>query len=350
VEYPRDVLIGDWLIQPGLNRASRADTTIHLRPQLVDVLMCLAHQAGRTVSRNELMDRVWPGQSVADSALPRCVAELRSALGDHAQTPGLIETIPKRGYRLIARVAPVDNGGSPASETRLEAAPQTSAVAAAVAATDPAIQNSPTQPRGARRLLWPLMTASLAVAVVVLVAFVYARPTSPKAELLPTKNTIAVSFANSTGDPAFDETVPMALAIQIEQPPAFRITPQRYIQDALLRMKQPANALVTPELALDLCDKLGTRAVLRCSITSVGREYVVGLEATGCESRQTIARAQQQAGSKEQVLEALSMAAGSLRLQLGESFAGYSHSEGAAPGWTPPWSGTKRAETMNSNK
>ena len=70
----------------------------------MDVLVCLASHAGQTVSRDALMEGVWPNQFVADTALARCVAELRQAFGDNAQTPVFIETIPKRGYRIVAPV------------------------------------------------------------------------------------------------------------------------------------------------------------------------------------------------------------------------------------------------------
>ena len=99
-------VLGDWLVQPDLNRLSRHGNALHVRPQLMDVLVCLAGASGRTVHRDEILRRVWPGQStVADSAIARCIAELRHALGDQATAPTHIETIHKRGYRVIAPVA-----------------------------------------------------------------------------------------------------------------------------------------------------------------------------------------------------------------------------------------------------
>jgi DNA-binding winged helix-turn-helix (wHTH) protein len=101
-----DFLLGDWLVQPDLNRLSRHGNAMQVRPQLMDVLVCLASAPNRTVHRDELLRRVWPGQStVADTAIARCIAELRHALGDQAAAPTHIETIHKRGYRVIAQVA-----------------------------------------------------------------------------------------------------------------------------------------------------------------------------------------------------------------------------------------------------
>jgi DNA-binding winged helix-turn-helix (wHTH) protein len=103
---PPDFLVGDWLVQPALGRVSRGASSQRLRPQLMDVLVCLAARNGRTVMKQEVMAAVWSDRFVTESALARTVAELRHALGDDAKQPRIIETIPKRGYRIIAPVAP----------------------------------------------------------------------------------------------------------------------------------------------------------------------------------------------------------------------------------------------------
>ncbi len=105
----RDFHLAGWLVQPSLNRLTRDGVVVRIRPQLMDMLVCLAAQAGRTVTREDFFATVWSGRFVAESGVTRCVAELRQALGDTARQPRIIETIPKRGYRLIAPVvrAPV---------------------------------------------------------------------------------------------------------------------------------------------------------------------------------------------------------------------------------------------------
>jgi TolB-like protein/DNA-binding winged helix-turn-helix (wHTH) protein/Flp pilus assembly protein TadD len=105
-ERPSDFWLGDWLVQPSLNRASRGDQTVHLRAKVTDVLVYLAGQAGQVVSKEDLFAHVWKGEFVSDSALTRVVTELRQVLGDEVTRPRLLETIPKRGYRLIAEVRP----------------------------------------------------------------------------------------------------------------------------------------------------------------------------------------------------------------------------------------------------
>lgn len=100
----RDFLVAGWLVQPALNRIARRDVTRHVRSQLMDLLTLLAERAGQVVTRAEIQERVWAGRSVAATVLPRCVAELRDSLEDDVHSPAFIETIPKRGYRLIAPV------------------------------------------------------------------------------------------------------------------------------------------------------------------------------------------------------------------------------------------------------
>ena len=99
--------VGDWLLEPSLCRLSRAGRIVHLRPKLVDLLEFLASNQGRVVSKDEILQRVWNGEFVVESVLGRSIADLRQLLEDDARTPRFIETIPKRGYRLIARVRSV---------------------------------------------------------------------------------------------------------------------------------------------------------------------------------------------------------------------------------------------------
>ena len=108
VEIPdlgrRSFRIGEWLIEPSLNRVSRGDTTIQLELKVMDVLVCLAERAGEVVTRIEIVDRVWATEFIADNTLTHAINEIRTALGDDARNPTFIETIHRRGYRLMVPV------------------------------------------------------------------------------------------------------------------------------------------------------------------------------------------------------------------------------------------------------
>ncbi len=100
-----DLRIASWLVQPTLNRLSRDDRVIQLEPKIMDVLVYLAANAGQVVSKNDIMDAVWPDVFITESVITRSIAGLRRAFGDDVRHPRFIETISKRGYRLIADVA-----------------------------------------------------------------------------------------------------------------------------------------------------------------------------------------------------------------------------------------------------
>ncbi|MEX2272248.1 MAG: winged helix-turn-helix domain-containing protein [Vicinamibacterales bacterium] len=86
----------------------RGDTPIHLQPQPSKVLMLLASRAGELVSREEIQKQVWAGDTFVDfdQGLNYCIRQIRAALGDAAETPRFIETVPRRGYRFLAGVTP----------------------------------------------------------------------------------------------------------------------------------------------------------------------------------------------------------------------------------------------------
>ena len=96
--------IGDCLIEPRQNRIARGDAEIRVEPRVMDVLVCLAARAGEVVSRDSLNTQVWGDVVVTDQAVTNCISELRHHLGDDRAANRVIETIPKRGYRLTAPV------------------------------------------------------------------------------------------------------------------------------------------------------------------------------------------------------------------------------------------------------
>ena len=99
-----DCWIGDWLIEPKLARVSRAGEVQRVTPRAMAVLLYLAEAGGTVVSRNDILDAVWPGMAVTPDALSQCLVELRKVFGDSPKQPGVIETIPKMGVRLVVPV------------------------------------------------------------------------------------------------------------------------------------------------------------------------------------------------------------------------------------------------------
>src|SRR5512145_241470 len=96
-----DFRLGDWLVRPSLATIERGAEAVHVTPRSMAVLVYLAHAGGEVVSRNDVLDAVWPGMSVTPDALSQCVVELRKAFHDDPKHPTVIQTIPKLGLRLL---------------------------------------------------------------------------------------------------------------------------------------------------------------------------------------------------------------------------------------------------------
>lgn len=114
--------VADWLVDPRSNRVSRGDESHRVEPKAMQVLIHLASNAGKVVTREELEARVWTNMVVGPDALTNAVIKLRRALDDKARDSRIIETIPKTGYRLLSPVRePPQDEDEPALERRLSA-------------------------------------------------------------------------------------------------------------------------------------------------------------------------------------------------------------------------------------
>ena len=103
-ERLRPFRVGEWQVLPEFNELRGPQGPSRVQPRLIQVLRLLAQNAGRTVTREALIEGAWSRRMVNDEVLSRTIADLRQALGDDARQPRYLETIPKLGYRLIAEV------------------------------------------------------------------------------------------------------------------------------------------------------------------------------------------------------------------------------------------------------
>jgi TolB-like protein/DNA-binding winged helix-turn-helix (wHTH) protein/tetratricopeptide (TPR) repeat protein len=186
-----ELQIGEWRVDSKGNELCRNKETVRLEPKAIEVLVYLARQAGKVVGREELLSAVWPGVIVGDDALTQAIIKLRRALGDDARLPKYIETVSKRGYRLIAPVT-------------------TATAATATAPADPAVV--PDLPTGTRRSgsrgQWVLGAASFAILLVALTVVAWLGKTSGERRPAATVDSwpvIAVlPLASLSGDPNRD--------------------------------------------------------------------------------------------------------------------------------------------------
>lgn len=100
----QDFRLGSLVVRPSLNNIVLHGTTTRLEPKVMAVLLCLSEHAGSVVTKEQLIEAVWPDTFVGDDVLIRCISELRRALHDDPKAPRVIETISKKGYRLLEKV------------------------------------------------------------------------------------------------------------------------------------------------------------------------------------------------------------------------------------------------------
>lgn len=195
------IQVGPWLVEPSLNIVSRNGTAVHLEPKVMEVLLCLARHAGEVIPKEELLKAVWPDTFVTEDALKRCISELRRVFEDDAREPRVIETIPKRGYRLVAPVVPAKR----ARDSSTQATPSPAITGAAGI--------------GARRV-WRWAVA-VGVAVLILLLLLSLRGRRADTGAVPPIHSLAVlPLQNLSADPAqeyFSDGLTDALITELAQ-------------------------------------------------------------------------------------------------------------------------------------
>jgi eukaryotic-like serine/threonine-protein kinase len=167
--------------------------------------------------------------------------------------------------------------------------------------------------------LWKIIVPSTVVLAVLAAGSYFYFHRAPK---LTDKDTIVLAdFANSTGNPIFDDTLKQALTTSLRQSPFLNVLSDNKVSATLQMMTRPANTRLTPDITREVCQRADSKAWIGGTIASIGSEYVVGLKAVNCLNGETLALEQVTAADKEKVVDALSEAASKLRRELGESLA-----------------------------
>jgi serine/threonine protein kinase/tetratricopeptide (TPR) repeat protein len=175
--------------------------------------------------------------------------------------------------------------------------------------------------------LWKVLVPAAVVIVSALVggSFYFrshsASPATNAAPLSGKDTVVLADFDNTTGDVVFDGALKQALAVQLGQSPFINILSDRKVGETLRLMGRQPSDRITPDVAKELCVRTGSKAIVLGSVSKLGDQYVVGVDAVGCSNGDTLAKEQEQAASKQDVLSALGKAVASLRAKLGESLA-----------------------------
>lgn len=317
---PRLIRFGIFEADLAAGELRKGGSRIRLQDQPFQILVILLERPGQVITREELRAKLWPGDTFVDfeHGVNSAVARLRDAMGDSADSPRYIETLPRRGYRLIVSVEgspqmagpPVEgNGGNGAgvSATITQPSPQ---VAAAGAAPTARTAGFPWRRSAA--------LAALAVALVGVGSYFYLRPAHALTE---TDSIVLADFANSTSDPIFDNTLRQALEVKLIDSPFLNIVPEDRMRETLRFMGRSPDERLTTAMAREVCQRLSAKAMLTGSITQLDDHYSLLLQATNCATGDLLARAGAEAVGKGGVLKALDTAAAEIRRKLGESLS-----------------------------
>ena len=300
---------------------------IPLTPKVFDTLILLVENGGHLVLKDDLMKALWPNSFVEEVNLTQNISQLRKALGDNPQEQRYIVTVPGRGYRFAAEVKEATGprngsgliiGRDSRSRDVIEEEHESG--------SDPELVVAPT-PRSkwviwltdAGVVGWAKRVVPAALTALAAVGFFMVFHRQPK--LVSTDTIVLADFQNKTGDPVFDDTLKQALAAGLQQSLFLHIVSDQKVGEILRLMGHSPRDPLKPEIALDLCQRARSKAVLFGSIASLGNHFAIALNAVSCVTGDSLDREEVEAASKEGVLSALGKATTRLRQKVGESLS-----------------------------
>ena len=293
----------------------RENEPVPVTPKAFETLLALVRRSRDVVSKEELLKEVWPDSFVEESNLSQSIFLLRKALGDTPENRQYIVTLPGRGYRFAAPVRTVTEQSE-------------ALVAQARTRTQIVIEENEAAPGEVRKLL-PiplkpgrkfLLPVGAVVLLLALGAFFLLRTRRP-ANLGGKASILVGNFINTTGDPVFDDSLRQGLKVQLEQSPSLSLVSEDRIRQTLSLMGQSPDGRLTGQIAREVCERVGSSAVLEGSIKPLGSEYVLDLRSVDCRTGEKIDDEQAQVARKEDALDAVTRMARGFRARAGESAA-----------------------------
>jgi DNA-binding winged helix-turn-helix (wHTH) protein/tetratricopeptide (TPR) repeat protein len=297
---------------------------VPLQEQPFQILQLLIGSPGDLVTREEIRRRLWPDDTTVEfeNAINAAIKKLRIALGDSVDEPRYVETVKRRGYRLIMpveRSPAVPATPLPASQEEEHDSTAGRVLETAAVSSTPALEIPPIR-SASPPAQWKLIASAAILIAICVSGYLYLHKSAPDRAKLRNKDKIVLAdFLNKTGDPVFDDTLRQGLRVQLEQSPFLTLVSDERMQQALHLMGQPQNAPLTWETARQICERTGSAAVVDGSVATLGTRYVLGLRARDCRTGEAVAEEQLQAADKEDVLNALGLIAIKLRTRVGES-------------------------------
>jgi DNA-binding winged helix-turn-helix (wHTH) protein len=306
---------GQFVLDPGRRTLSRSDASVSLTPKAFDVLLYLAQNPNRLVTKEELLEAVWGDTFVEEGNLTQYISHLRKALGDNSEDSRLIVTIARKGYQFTARVT-VAEAADIASHANLRVVTTETSRTDARPVEFP-VEDEISKLPSPRLHLREWFAAAALLVVIAAIGWLY-WSYSGRVTLSATDTIVLADVKNETSDPVFDDALDAALRYEMEQTPYVNILGNDKILGTLAELKLPPTTKLTPDVARQICGKTNSKMVISQSIGDAGNGYHVQMRALDCGSGATLAKEQADIGKRNEVVHELGVTAARLRAKLGE--------------------------------
>src|SRR5580698_5773398 len=307
---------GQFAVDPSRRTLSRAGSSISLTPRAFDVLLFLAQNPNRLVTKEELLQAVWGDAFVEEGNLTQYISHLRKALDNDSEDTRLIVTIARKGYQFTARVTVVPE------EPDITKPPALRALATETSGPDAPAARFPTTEKvvvsASPRLLLRKRFATAALLAVIAAAFWLYRSQLRRVTLSAKDTIVLADVENETGDPVFDDALDTALRYEMTQTPYLNILGMDKVSGTLTQLNFPPSTKFTPDVARQICGKTNSRMVISQSIADAGNGYQLQMRALDCGSGAILAKAQADISKRNDIVHELGVTGARLRAQLGE--------------------------------
>jgi DNA-binding winged helix-turn-helix (wHTH) protein/tetratricopeptide (TPR) repeat protein len=302
------IRFGRFTLELATGELKKNGLRVKLPPQPAKVLVFLVRRAREIVTREEIRDHIWSTETFVDfdKGLNFCIKQIRAALGDDADDPTYIETIPRRGYRFIAQieqVAEADAGDEPA--LRGGRSP------------DPNVGVGTERAAWFRnRRAWVLLASAAS-----LLLFVYGSFHRVRTISFPDRGWIVIAaFENRTGEAIFDGTVESALQRELSESRFVSVLPQERVEDALWLMKKSRRTRLEPDVAREVALRDGsTSLVLTGQVEKLGHTYLLSASLMEPENGLVKRSLTEEAANQDAIVPAVRRLAKRVRDTVGET-------------------------------
>lgn len=335
----------------------KAGALVKLQPQPCKVLALLASRPAQLVTRQEIQEQIWGNETFVDfeSGLNYCVKQIRVALGDDAEIPRFIETLPKRGYRFIAVVKQGNHEGPASADLSGSRRPAGLAPAAPppISSSDSAqiitggvtrraisaLVGAVVEARQARARLrtWGLAVAGATIISAMALGVSLRLMRSPSLAFQQRDWVLITSFDNRTGERVFDGTLEYALERELSNSTFVNVVPRERINDALFLMKRPTTTPIDRTVGREICLRDGgIRALLTGRVEKLDTTYLLSAEIVNPVNGAVVASLSEEAAGQHEIPPALRHLSNQVREKLGEALPQIEQSNQALEKVTTP--------------